>query len=60
MLLKGIAAALKYRNSSDPQAVELQQSIEKEGVRSTLARYTGLAAGSVETQQIEALYQQMD
>lgn len=60
MLLKGIAAALKYRNSSDPQAVELQQNIEKEGVRSTLARYTGLAAGSVEAQQIEALYQQMD
>ncbi|HFG2024268.1 TPA: mannitol-1-phosphate 5-dehydrogenase [Vibrio cholerae] len=60
MLLKGIAAALKYRNSSDPQAVELQQSIEKEGVRSTLARYTELAAESVEAQQIEALYQQMD
>ncbi|ENQ4670293.1 mannitol-1-phosphate 5-dehydrogenase [Vibrio cholerae] len=60
MLLKGIAAALKYRNSSDLQAVELQQSIEKEGVRSTLARYTGLAAESVEAQQIEALYQQMD
>ncbi|ENE9286897.1 mannitol-1-phosphate 5-dehydrogenase [Vibrio cholerae] len=60
MLLKGIAAALKYRNSSDPQAVELQQSIEKKGVRSTLARYTGLAAESVEAQQIEALYQQMD
>ncbi|HGS4617728.1 TPA: mannitol-1-phosphate 5-dehydrogenase [Vibrio cholerae] len=60
MLLKGIAAALKYRNSSDPQAVELQQSIEKEGVRSTLARYTGLSAESVEAQQIEALYQQMD
>ncbi|EGR4060747.1 mannitol-1-phosphate 5-dehydrogenase [Vibrio cholerae] len=60
MLLKGIAAALKYRNSSDPQAIELQQSIEKEGVRSTLARYTGLAAESVEAQQIEALYQQMD
>lgn len=60
MLLKGIAAALKYRNSNDPQAVELQQSIEKEGVRSTLARYTGLAADSIEAQQIEALYQQMD
>lgn len=60
MLLKGIAAALKYRNSSDPQAVEIQQSIEKEGVRSTLARYTGLAADSIEAQQIEALYQQMD
>ncbi|EHY0933698.1 mannitol-1-phosphate 5-dehydrogenase [Vibrio cholerae] len=60
MLLKGIAAALKYRNSSDPQAIELQQSIEKEGVRSTLARYTGLAADSIEAQQIEALYQQMD
>ncbi|EHU8077944.1 mannitol-1-phosphate 5-dehydrogenase [Vibrio cholerae] len=60
MLLKGIAAALKYRNSSDPQAIELQQSIEKEGVRSTLARYTGLTADSIEAQQIEALYQQMD
>ncbi|KQB00861.1 mannitol-1-phosphate 5-dehydrogenase [Vibrio metoecus] len=60
MLLKGIAAALKYRNDSDPQAIELQQSIEKEGVRSTLARYTGLAAESVEAQQIEALYQQID
>lgn len=60
MLLKGIAAALKYRNSSDPQAIELQQNIEKEGVRSTLARYTGLAADSIEAQQIEALYQQMD
>ncbi|EMU3327199.1 mannitol-1-phosphate 5-dehydrogenase [Vibrio cholerae] len=60
MLLKGIAAALKYSNDSDPQAIELQQSIEKEGVRSTLARYTGLAAESVEAQQIEALYQQID
>ncbi|MCX9461558.1 mannitol-1-phosphate 5-dehydrogenase [Vibrio cholerae] len=60
MLLKGIAAALKYRNDSDPQAIELQQSIEKEGVRSTLARYTGLTADSIEAQQIEALYQQMD
>ncbi|ENM3753280.1 mannitol-1-phosphate 5-dehydrogenase [Vibrio cholerae] len=60
MLLKGIAAALKYRNDSDPQAIELQQSIEKEGVRSTLARYTGLTTDSIEAQQIEALYQQID
>ncbi|MEW4534483.1 mannitol-1-phosphate 5-dehydrogenase [Vibrio paracholerae] len=60
MLLKGIAAALQYRNDSDPQAIELQQSIEKEGVRSTLARYTGLTADSIEAQQIEALYQQID
>ncbi|MBY3672370.1 mannitol-1-phosphate 5-dehydrogenase [Vibrio cholerae] len=60
ILLKGIAAALKYRNDSDPQAIELQQSIEKEGVRSTLARYTGLTADSIEAQQIEALYQQID
>ncbi|ENM3849287.1 mannitol-1-phosphate 5-dehydrogenase [Vibrio cholerae] len=60
MLLKGIAAALKYRNDSDPQAIELQQSIEKEGVRSTLARYTGLTADSIEAQQIEVLYQQID
>jgi len=55
-LLKGVAAALKYQNDSDPQAVELQQSLSSEGVRKTLNKYTGLAEDSKEVIQIEALY----
>jgi len=58
-LLKGIAAALKYTNDSDPQAVELQQSIQQQGIASTLAHYTGLAADSAEVKQIEALFNQL-
>ncbi|WP_260260967.1 mannitol-1-phosphate 5-dehydrogenase [Vibrio intestinalis] len=58
-LLKGIAAALKYTNDSDPQAVELQQSIQQQGIAPTLAHYTGLAADSAEVKQIEALFNQL-
>ncbi|CAH0532747.1 Mannitol-1-phosphate 5-dehydrogenase [Vibrio stylophorae] len=58
-LLKGIAAALKYKNDTDPQAVELQQSLADKGVRETLAHYTGLAAESEQVAQIEAIYQQL-
>ena len=55
-LLKGVSAALKYQNDSDPQAVELQGSITDSGVRKTLVKYTGLAEDSKEAIQIEALY----
>ncbi|NAW68288.1 mannitol-1-phosphate 5-dehydrogenase [Vibrio sp. V27_P1S3P104] len=58
-LLKGIAAALKYTNISDPQAVELQNSLRKQGIAQTLAHYSGLDANSVEVQQIEAIYHQL-
>lgn len=58
-LLKGIAAALKYTNDSDPQAVELQQSIRDQGVRKTLAHYTGLDEHSVEVETVESLYNQL-
>ncbi|ENQ8065228.1 mannitol-1-phosphate 5-dehydrogenase [Vibrio parahaemolyticus] len=58
-LLKGIAAALKYTNDTDPQAVELQTSLKEVGVTKTLAKYTGLDEDSVEVAQIESLYNQL-
>ncbi|MGI9896182.1 mannitol-1-phosphate 5-dehydrogenase [Vibrio natriegens] len=58
-LLKGIAAALKYTNDTDPQAVELQTSLKEIGVKPTLAKYTGLAEDSAEVAHIEALYNQL-
>ncbi|WP_329347086.1 mannitol-1-phosphate 5-dehydrogenase [Vibrio natriegens] len=58
-LLKGITAALKYTNDTDPQAVELQTSLKEVGVKPTLAKYTGLAEDSAEVAHIEALYNQL-
>ncbi|MCG3728734.1 mannitol-1-phosphate 5-dehydrogenase [Vibrio cincinnatiensis] len=58
-LLKGIAAALKYTNTSDPQSVELQNSLREQGIAQTLAHYSGLDADSVEVQKIEAIYHQL-
>ncbi|MGB7995640.1 MAG: mannitol-1-phosphate 5-dehydrogenase [Photobacterium halotolerans] len=57
MLIKGIAAALKYVNDTDPQAVELQQTLHEKGVRRTLAQYTGLDADSEVARDIEHCYQ---
>ncbi|MGF1728800.1 mannitol-1-phosphate 5-dehydrogenase [Photobacterium kasasachensis] len=56
-LLKGIAAAFKYTNDTDPQAIELQTSLKENGLRETLAKYTGLDAESSEAKQIETLFQ---
>ncbi|WP_027695616.1 mannitol-1-phosphate 5-dehydrogenase [Vibrio litoralis] len=58
-LLKGIAAACKYRNDNDPQAIELQKSIQDQGIKKTLAHYTGLNENSAEVQKIESLYLQL-
>ncbi|UXI03221.1 mannitol-1-phosphate 5-dehydrogenase [Photobacterium sp. TY1-4] len=55
-LLKGIAAAFKYVNDDDLQAIELQQSLGDKGLRATLAHYTGLAADSEEAKRIEAIF----
>ena len=55
-LLKGIAAAFKYKNSDDPQAVELQASLADIGFISTLSKYTGLPADSDEAIKIEKLF----
>ena len=58
-LLEGIAAALCYRNETDPQAVELQQMIQNEGVASTLVRVTGLGLYEPQILQFVRLYQDM-
>ncbi len=59
VLLKGIAAALKYTNDTDPQATELQASLKEVGVKKTLAKYTGLTEESAEVAQVEAIYNQL-
>lgn len=58
-LLKGVAAALLYKNDDDPQAIELQDSMQSEGVVATIEKYTGLAKNSRETLQIEVIFQQI-
>ncbi|MDW6004964.1 mannitol-1-phosphate 5-dehydrogenase [Vibrio mangrovi] len=55
-LLKGIAAALKYTNASDPQAVDLQAYLSKHGVLPTLAHYANLDEHGKEAKQVEAIY----
>lgn len=42
-LVKGIAAALHYRNESDPQAVEMQATIAEVGVAAAVDRFSGNA-----------------
>lgn len=58
-LLKGIAAALKYINDSDPQAVELQASLKDIGPAKTIAHYTGLEDSSNEVQKVVQLFNQL-
>lgn len=57
-LLKGVAAALKYTNDNDPQAVELQETIKASGIKKTLAKYCELAEDSKEVIRVEELYSQ--
>ncbi|WP_380182486.1 mannitol-1-phosphate 5-dehydrogenase [Kalamiella sp. sgz302252] len=45
-LVKGIAAALHYRSDQDPQAQELADLINRQGVQATLAQVSGLEAES--------------
>jgi len=42
-LIKGIAAALHYRNDGDPQAVEMQTTIAEVGVAAAVDRFSGSA-----------------
>lgn len=45
-LVQAIAASLHYRNENDPQAIELQQSIEAVGVIKTVSKYGELDANT--------------
>ncbi|RQW65054.1 mannitol-1-phosphate 5-dehydrogenase [Vibrio viridaestus] len=55
-LLKGVAAALKYENESDPQALELQEYLKENGVRKTLAHFSELSENSKEAAEVESLF----
>ncbi|SMB82629.1 D-mannitol 1-phosphate 5-dehydrogenase [Pasteurella testudinis DSM 23072] len=57
-LAKAVAAALCYRNESDPQAVELQAYIADNGVLQAIRHYTGLGESAV-VDAIVANYQQL-
>lgn len=59
VLLKGIAAAFLYKNDEDPQAVELQESVNGIGFLATLNKYTGLDENGDEALKIEKLYLDM-
>ncbi|MGL4672075.1 mannitol-1-phosphate 5-dehydrogenase [Cetobacterium sp.] len=41
-LVKGIAAAMKYQNENDPQAIELNSLINELGVKETFRKVSGL------------------
>ena len=41
-LIKGIAAAMKYENQNDPQAIELNSMINELGVKETFRKISGL------------------
>lgn len=58
-ILKGIAAALHYQNAEDPQAVELQQWIQEDGVAAALVKATGLDANSPCVADVVAQYHQL-
>jgi len=51
-LTKVIAAALQYKNSEDPEAVELQQKIEAKGYSETLEEISGLPKDHILHQRI--------
>lgn len=57
-LLVGIAAALHYKNDQDPQSVELQQKVEKLGIRGVLKEVSGIEDESL-LQTIEANYSKL-
>jgi len=58
-LIKGIAAAFLFKCDEDPQAVELQAMFAKEGLKKTLAHYSGLDINCDEIARVEATYEQL-
>jgi mannitol-1-phosphate 5-dehydrogenase len=58
-LIKGIAAAFLYKCDEDPQAVELQAMFAKEGLKATLAHYSGLDINSDQVARVETAYQDL-
>lgn len=54
-LLIGIAAALKYNNTEDPQSVEMQEKIREFGVKEALRQISGMEREDI-LRQVEDIY----
>lgn len=58
-LIVGIAAALRYQNPADPQALELQDWLRQDGVAVALNKANGLALAPELVQQIAEKYAEL-
>lgn len=52
----GIVAVLKYMHPRDPQSIELQNLVKREGLPATLQKISGLGENSILSQEIEAAW----
>ncbi len=58
-LTRGVAAALRYRNDSDVQAVEMREAIDRLGVAAALSRFCDGALPSTALAEVEAAYAEL-
>ena len=59
-LLLGVGAALHFDNPEDPQSVQLMEKIKSEGLESTIAEVTGIAAGDPMIAEIVKAYHDVE
>ena len=55
-LLLTAAGALRFNNAEDPQSVEIQEGIKKDGLEAIITKFTGLEASNEVVSQIEEAY----
>lgn len=58
-LLPAVGAALHFDNPEDPQSIELLRSIEKEGLKDTIVKYTGIPADDPLVSEIAEAYKKI-
>lgn len=58
-LLLTAGGALRFNNADDPQSVEIQEGIQKEGLESTIVKFTNLDASDELVKQIAKAYDQV-
>lgn len=58
-LLLSIGAALHFNNPEDPQSIEMLECIKNEGLKATIAKYTGLEESDPVVGEIEKAYEEV-
>jgi mannitol-1-phosphate 5-dehydrogenase len=58
-LAKAIAAAFLFRDSADPEAIDIQAHLQQHGLSQTITKYTTIAASHPVHQLISAEYEQL-